>query len=287
MEISAPIPAAADLGARDVGQQGEAPATGARRLFRVAAALLRYQGITMRRYYFNTIMALVGAYLFFFMIFMGAWAVLGGQPEFQSALSEAVVRMLIWMMAIQGFSAIANTLSAEAGQGTLEQLAMSPFGLGRLLLVRSLTHFVVQLGLTFTYLFLMMATTRQWLHIDLASMLPLMLLTVLGATGIGFVMGGAALLFKRMQSSFGLLQYLFIALIAVPPERFEYITLFPLALGADLLCRVMIDGVSLLEMPGASLGGLVLNSGFYLLAGFAAFRLFERRARTLGVLGHY
>lgn len=265
----------------------EKPAQGIQRVLTVAHTFLRYQAITMRRYYVNTIMALVSSYLFFFMIFMGAWAALGDQPTFQATLSEVVVRMLVWMIAVQGFSATANTLASEAGQGTLEQLAMSPFGLGRLLLVRSLTHFVVQLGLTSAYLLLMMATTGQWLHLDVFSMLPLMLLTVAGANGIGFVLGGAALLLKRIQSVFGLLQYLFIALIAVPLDRFEQAVFFPLALGSHLICQVMINEMSLLELPPSSLLMLTLNSAFYLGAGYAVFKLFEWRARSLGVIGHY
>lgn len=287
MAVYSVAPAAPDSAGETTVPLRASPAKGIRMVLTVARTFLRYQAITMRRYYLNTILALVSSYLFFFMIFMGAWVALGEQSTFQAALSEVVVRMLIWMMAVQGFSAIANTLASEAGQGTLEQLAMSPFGLGRLLLVRSLTHFVIQLGLTSAYLLLMMATTGQWLHLDLFSMLPLMLLTVAGANGIGFVLGGAALLFKRIQSAFGLLQYVFIALIAVPLDRFEQITLFPLALGTHLICRVMIDGVSLLEIPPSSILALVLNSAFYLGAGYAVFRGFERRARTLGVLGHY
>ncbi|HYW07943.1 MAG TPA: hypothetical protein VE913_13365, partial [Longimicrobium sp.] len=111
--------------------------------------------------------------------------------------------------------------------------------------------------------------------------------TMAGAQGIGFAMGGLALVFKRIQASFGLLQYVFMALIAVPQERFAQVYFFPLSLGSHLVREVMVGRASLLGTPPLLLAGLVANSAFYLALGYGVFKLCERAAQNRGLLGHY
>lgn len=249
--------------------------------------MLKRHVLELRAYSFDTLMSLLVAYMFFLMIFVGAWASLGDQATFGRTLTQVVVGLMVWMMALQAFIEVASRISTEAVQGTLEQLAMAPLGLRNVLLCRALAMSVIQLGYVLVFLLLMMATTQQWLHLDLFSLVPLLLLTVLSVQGLGFAMGGITLIYKRTSSTFGLWQFIFIALLAIPVEKAEFLVFLPLAWGAHLIQRVMIDGVSILAIPAGDLAILVVNSGLYLAAGLLVFRLFERKARERGVLGHY
>ncbi len=56
----------------------------------------------------------------------------------------------------------------------------------------------------------MMATTGKWMNLDFVSLVPLLAITLLGAYGFGFALGGLALVFKRIQALFQIMQFVFI-----------------------------------------------------------------------------
>lgn len=253
----------------------------------VMQAMLKRYALETRQYAFNTVMGLVVAYMFFFMIFVGAWATGGDQAGFGQTVSGVVVGLMVWLLALSAFSDVAGRLTTEASQGTLEQLAMSPVGLGRVVVYRAFSQFFIQLATVLVFLFLMMATTGRWLHLDFPSLLPLLVLTVAGAQGVGLAMGGLTLLFKRTAATFGLLQFVFIALLAVPPEKLSTMRYLPLSWGTHLIRRVMIEGVSLLQIPVGDLLFLAANGAAYFGIGYGIFRICERIARDRGMLGHY
>ena len=253
----------------------------------VTYAMLKRHVLEMREYAFNTVMSMLVSYMFFLMIFVGAWASLGQQDTFGQTLSHVVVGLMIWMMALQSFNEVASRISTEASQGTLEQLAMAPLGLRNVLICRALTMTVVHLAYVLVFLLLMMVTTQSWLHLNLLVLVPLLLLTVASVHGLGFAMGGVTLLFRRTSATFGLWQFIFIGLLAIPVEKSSLMLFVPLAWGAHLIRRIMIDGVSILEIPTTDLLLLALNSSVYFALGLLAFSLFERKARERGVLGHY
>ncbi len=253
----------------------------------VMSAMLKRYALETRQYAFNTFMGLLVAYMFFFMIFVGAWASAGDKPGFGETVSEVVVGLMVWLLALSAFSDVAGRISSEAAQGTLEQLAMSPVGLGAVVVYRAFSQFFIQLATVLVFLLLMMATTGRWLHLDLLSLVPLLALTVAGAQGVGLAMGGLTLIFKRTGATLGLLQFVFIALLAVPPEKLGLMRYLPLSWGAHMSRRVMIEELSILQLPATDLLFLTLNGAGYFAAGFGIFRFCEWIARGRGMLGHY
>lgn len=243
--------------------------------------------IEMKRYLFNAVTGLLTMYILFLMLFLGARFVGGGALQMGGSLEGLVVGYLVWMMALVAYQDLAYNVASEAEMGTLEQLYLSPAGFawvnGSFLVAR----FLVNLIMVGVILLLMMLTTGKWLHVDLVSLLPLAIVTVAAAYGFGFLMAGLALVFKRIQNAFQILQFIFIAFIIVPIGRYAWIKFLPLALGNDLLRRVMVDGTRLWQLPAADLG-LALAVGLaYFLAGLAAFGYCVRVARDRGMLGQY
>lgn len=253
----------------------------------VTSAMLKRHALELRQYAFNTAMGLLVYYMFFFMVFVGAWASVGEQASFGKTLSQVVVGLMVWVLALQTFGETANRIGSEAVQGTLEQLAMSPLGLGNVLLCRALASFFIQVVYMLVFLVLMMATTGRWLHLDLVSLVPLLMLTMGSIQGIGFAVAGLTLLYKRTGAVAGVWQFVFIALLAVPVEKLPFVPLLPLAWGNHLIRRVMMDGVSIFALPIGDLLLLLANAMAYMTAGYVAFALCERQARLRGVLGHY
>lgn len=263
------------------------PRTGFAGALSVMGAMLRMSMIEAKRYYFNSLVRLVSLYAFFFVVFMGAWTTMGDNPTFGASLSGIVVGLMVWMLAMRAYSDHSSRLNMEATQGTLEQLAMSPIGLARVLVYNMAALMFAQMGFMFTFLVLMMATTKQWLHLDVLSLLPLLVLTVLGVHGMGLAMGGLALVFKRVAATIGIFQYVFLALIAVPIDKVPMLKFLPLSWGALLIRRVMVDKASLLTLPAADVAFLAANSLGYFALGLLIFKLCERVARDRGMLGHY
>ena len=245
------------------------------------------KGVLMARYRLDTVLRLGTFYIFFLLAFMGAQTMGGASPNFGQAVGGLVVGFMVWTLTTIAFSEFSATLGAEAGQGTLEQLAMSPSGLGRVLMSRAAASLGFQLMIGIVFLFVMMATTGTWLHLDVLSIMPILLLTVAGVLGVGFLMGGLTLLYKQTGALLGLMQFGFLALLTMPVKEYPLLKLAPLSWGNHLLSRVMVEGVSLASLPTTDVMILVAGTAGYMLLGGIVFRVCVAKARERGLLGQY
>lgn len=252
-------------------------------------AQLKMRYIYLKRYYFDTLSMIITMFLVFLIIFYGAMALLGGVTPTDSGdtLEGIVVGFMVWTFALVAYANLSWGMIEEAQQGTLEQLYMSPLGFGWVNIFRVAANFIVNALMVIVVLLLMMATTGKWLNLDVPSLIPLILLTVAGAYGIGFFMGGLALVFKRVQSALQVLQFVLVIFIAAPLGWLPFMKFLPLSLGTRLIGMVMIEERSLLQLPPGDVLFLIGNSAFYFGLGFLIFKLFENVARDRGLLGHY
>ena len=248
-------------------------------------AFAKQIAIEMSRYAFDTVASLVAMYLLFLVVFFGIRGV-GGLTEGQT-LSSIILGFNVWVLLMFAYSSVAAGLVGDAQTGTLEQLAMSPQGLLSTVLVRFWVSFVfifAQIAILFT---LAMVTTGRWLHLDMLSVIPLLLLTGTAILGIGLMMGGLALVFKRVQSVSSLLQFALIALVVAPVDRLPILKIVPVSLGYQLLNGVMVDDVSITAIPAGDLGLLLAGTCIFLFIGIAVFKMMESTARDRGLLGQY
>lgn len=253
----------------------------------VFSAVVRKAVAMFRRYVFNTVSSMVTIYLFFTLMFFGAKAV--GGPALSSAgtLEAMVVGYFIWIVAITSYSDLSWDLTNEAQMGTLEQLYLSPAGYRWISAFSLAANAGLQLAFSFALLFLTMVTTGRYLRLDLVSLLPILLVTMVGIYGIGYTLAGLALIFKRIQAFFQVVQFLMIAFLMAPLGRVAWFKLLPLAMGNRLAAQVMVDGKRLWELAPADLLILVAVSAFYLAVGLAVFSRCEKVAKNAGLLGQY
>lgn len=254
----------------------------------LARAVVEKQVILLKRYWFNTAMMLVGFYLFFAIIFFGGRAAAGEGANIDGTLDGLVVGFFLLTAATAAYFDVAGNVMREAQWGTLEQLFMSPFGIGRVMAIKSAFNVAFSTAIGLALLAIMLATTDRSLSVDVFTVVPIVVLTILSAVGLGFVFAGLSLLYKRIENVQQLLQFGFIALIAAPAQSDSAVLLvLPLSHGSGLLNLAMTEGVRLWEIPLANLAALAANGLAYLLAGYLVFHLLVRRARKLGVMGHY
>lgn len=256
-----------------------------RSILPLVGVVMYKQLLLLVRYPVNTLSRVVTLYIFFALIFYGGQAVAG--PAITNTLDGIVVGFFLFTVAMAAYSGLSWNVTREAQWGTLERLFMSPLGFGTVMVVKTLVNVFMSFLWGFLLLALMLITTDTTLHLDPLTILPLGVLTVASVVGIGFTMAGLALVYKRIENAFQLLQFAFVGLIAAPVGGFPWLGLLPLAQGSYLTRRAMEGGVRLWEFAPAELAILVGTAVGYLLLGYYCFHRAQRRARRKGLLGHY
>ena len=255
-------------------------------MYNVLLANLRKVASEMRRYLPNTISTVVTFYAIFLMFFLGI-QVLGAPESAETNTQYVIVSTALWFLALMAMQGIGWEITLEATRGTLEQLYMSPMGAWRILLARMVGTVLVNLLIIALMMFLSMATARQWLNLDLMTLLPILLLTVLGMLGVGFMVAGLSLIYKQVDSLLQIAQFVFLALVAVPLSALPLLELAPVVNGADMVRAVMVEGVFLTEFSSLDWLSLGVNAAAYFLLGVFLYGRAERRAMNRGLLGQY
>ncbi|MEY7849659.1 ABC transporter permease [Natrarchaeobius sp. A-rgal3] len=269
-----------------VRSSGDDDASAPRRSLRpLCSAVVRKQIILLVRYPLNTFTRFFSMFLFFLLIFLGGQAAAG--PALADSLPGIVVGFFLFTLAMTAYSGLAWDVTREAQWGTLERLYMSPYGFGAVMGVKAL----VNVGLSFLWgsalLFAMMLVTGRWLAIDLPTIVPLTLMTLASVVGIGFCFAGLALVYKRLESLFPLVQFGFVPLIAAPVGSLEWLKLLPVAHGSYLTRIAMTEGIRLWEFPPTEIATVFATSAIYLAGGYYCFHRASLLARRRGLLGHY
>jgi ABC-2 type transport system permease protein len=254
-------------------------------------AVLYKRALLLARYPVNTLAQFVTVYMFFALIFYGGQAaasqVGGGAGALADTFDGLIVGWFLWTMTLQAYFRLAITVTSESQWGTLEQLYMSPYGFGTVMAASVVAHVLESFVWGAVILPLMLVTTGRTLAVDLLTVVPVTLLTLLSVVGIGFVFAGGALLYKRIQNVTQLMQFVILGLIAGPIAGFWPLRLLPIVQGSAMLQRAMRDGVRLWEFSTTDLGVLTAVGVTYALAGYLVFRWCAKIARKRGVMGHY
>lgn len=248
-------------------------------------AVFHKQTVLLFRYPINTLMHILTMYLFFMLVFFGGREVVGASID--DSLGGIVVGFFLVTMVSSIFSSIAWWITMEAQWGTLEQLYMSPFGFETVMVARVTYTVLKGFVIGGVILVLMMVTTGRYLNVDAVTVVPILLFTLAPAVGLGFTLGGLALVYKRIESAFNLVEWGSLVLISASLTGFGRIQLLPFVKGTSLLRDAMSNGRHLLEFPTGELAVLVGTGAGYVLLGYLCFKWAQRRVLRMGNMGHY
>jgi len=227
-------------------------------------------------------------------IFLAVVFFLGGGVLNPEQMASSLLGYLTWMYAALAISDLSYGLRGEMNAGTLEQMSMSPTPVGLILLGRVLANLLVT-----TAQVLLMGTVMSLIlgiHIPLrCAGLPVLLLTLFGILGFGFVVAGAVLVFKQVESFANLIQnglaFLngsFLPIEAMPAWMAGFARVLPSTQGIVVLRQVVLHGQSLASVwRDGSLPWLIAHSAIWFAAGWLAFSVGERVAKEQGSLGQY
>src|SRR5690606_36907187 len=150
-----------------------------------------------------------------------------------------------WFLLMLGVQSLGWELSNEALRGTLEQLYMSTLPTWLILLFRMVTSFLVNLLILAVLTVLSMLTAGVWLSIDVAALAVLLPATMLGVTGLGFVVAGLTIVYKQVNAMLQLLQFVLMGIAYAPLSLSPLMELAPAAKGIDMVRQVMAEGRAL------------------------------------------
>ncbi|WP_324715841.1 ABC transporter permease [Carboxydochorda subterranea] len=248
------------------------------------AAFLR-EWVSLRRYPFNLVSGVLTLLIVFFLLFYGV-RLIPGAFQLGQTLSGLVVGFVSWVAMLAAFQGFSEEITRGALEGTLEQQALSPWGLDRVLLAGAVAGNVSNLAVTGIVLLAVMAIARQPLYVPVLDVALMLVLLMVQGAAFGLVMGGLALLYKRVEASFQIWQFLFIGLLIIPWDGSPWVRLIPFTWTHYVLQHVMRHGARVSDMAADVVGAAVVSLVYFLIA-WALFRRMDRAARRLARLAHY
>jgi len=249
------------------------------------AGLWRRNMIELRRYWFDTFFQLAGVFLLFTLIFWGAKGIGGADIREGETLPSIVAGFVVLWLVLGAYFMMSQWMTQEATLGTLEQIALSPFGLLNVLIAEFVASLGYQMLIVVITLFASETVTGEWLHIDVLTLIPLIALLLVQILGLSLMIGGAAVVFKRVAAMANLVQFMFLANVSLPIATRPWLRVMPVSLASDLIRRSTVEGQGLADLDRGDLLQLVLVAGAYFAVGCVVFVRLERIARDRGLIG--
>ncbi len=253
--------------------------------------------IYAKRYILATIFQAVFTYAVFFFILLNPNLFREATQDINIE-AERLVAFLMWMFASQAIGLFTGQIRSAAETGVLEQLCLSPHGLVTIFCARAVG--VTSFQFLYVSLLFTVVTMSMDISVNLApgSVALVLGMTLVGLYGVGFILGGLSLMFKRIGQVATLLKILLLLIVfyeyegsSLLVERLlRFVPLYP---GTSMLKRLMVpdkDGVvvALTELIGSGeLLILIINSAIWFAIGVGIFKLCENVSRDRGGLGTY
>jgi len=253
--------------------------------------------IETRRYTFNLAVSIVIQTVIFLGILFLAIGFspigVGASVDVHLAKSFLIVGYTFWTLAMLAINNMGQDITTEMTTGTFEQKYMAYGSPVIVLAGRALGNIVVSLVYVAVLLPVLMLVTGVRVQVPW-TVAPVLALTLVGLYGLGYILAGMALVFKRIgQVAYGIqLLLLFFGGFADPDRVGAGLATFgrmlPLTAGVEAARELIIRGSGLDRLiADGTLCDLCVNSAVYLAAGLAAFCVCDRIARSRGLLGKY
>lgn len=244
---------------------------------------VKLQYFDMRQYWFETVMGIVVICGLFVGLFFGIKSFAFEGQEGQS-LDGLMFGFLLWTFATAAYSSITKTVIDDTQKGYIEQLFISPKSFTKLLFVKVIVDIVSGFVFLVLITYLVMWLTGNWLEINFLKFFVSLIWAAPSLVGLGLIVSGFALVYKRVDTLGHMLALALMALVAVDGLPFGPLTFLPFTPGVSLSRDWVLHGGPL-NMIDVSI--VAANSVIYLFIGSAVFKHFERVAKRKNLIGQY
>ncbi|RLA62537.1 MAG: hypothetical protein DRQ88_13415 [Epsilonproteobacteria bacterium] len=239
--------------------------------------------IKAKRYFFDTLSRILITYLVFIAIFYGLQYMTGPSLDGKK-LDELLIGYIMWTFAVSAYFENSFDISEESTIGTLEQLYLAPIGFHIIIFFRMISGYLFSIFYNVSVLYLTMLTTGHWIELPIFHFLLIITLAIPSIYGIGYIFGGLALVYKKIENSLNVVQFALILLVALPAWPIQPSSFLPFAAGAHSINRMVVEKI---DFPLWWYFFIAANSLVYFLIGMSIFKIFETRAKKFNLLGQY
>jgi len=235
----------------------------------------------MKRYKFNSIFSIFLLYLIFVGLYGGLSNIGGNVGEYFRDNNVSFLFGYIFVMIIlSGIGGVSGDITTYAKIGVLEQLFLGylPFSIS--LMISNLINILFQVVLIFIIMFLSMITFSISINLSIMHLI-ILLLALLQAYGIGLVIGGLAIVFKKITSFVGIFQFILYPL-AFAKINEPYVWFLPINPGVRLLKDITANTLNYIN-----LSYFIINSIIYFIIGLIFFDICINFSRKHGTIGIY
>lgn len=251
-------------------------------LFRIFKAEFRKYLNEVKAYYPDHIVNIAVTYIFFAAFFMGF-----GKDSSHS--SSYYIGFICWFFTNTIISEASVSISFEKQVGTFSQLLIKPVPIELILSIRTFVWFLMSLLEATVLMIIVKLTLPISLHFNPA-VIPVILITLAGVWGLGFLLAGLTLVFTKTASFDSIISYTLLfftgSIVEMDklPEFIRNMTYYvPLALGIKLSKNI----TDTIPVSPYELTVLVANSAVYLIIGLVFFKAVYEKSRKLGIITHY
>lgn len=234
-----------------------------------------------------------------FFLFLGIFYAFPRSSKNPADIFNLLIGLMLWYYGVHAIDLIAIIIEEEAEEGTLEQIFMTKTAFIRVLFYRIIAQFIfdtikgvfVFVLCLFTFKIpLEFITDIKWLPT-----LFIFIIALAGLYGIGYIIAGLSILYKRVSEIAGVSSNLLlffsgiiISLEKLPATFTVFAKSLPLYWGISSLNDLVNNGFKLGKtMVNSNFIYLIITASVWILIGIAVFNICQRKACKRGSLSQY
>ncbi|MSR92688.1 hypothetical protein [Inconstantimicrobium porci] len=242
---------------------------------------LKKEYILNKRYLLNGMVGLIVITMLFLFIYLGLESVTSNFYSVNSNIS-LIISYISWVLSISAFQTVADSIIEESKEGTIQTLFFSRYSFEKLLLFKVLAASIFDIVFIYVIMMLCSLITHTVLSFNIIYTTIIFMISFLSYWGLGFILGGISLIFKKVDSISQVMTFVFMAVMLMPINN-KWLFALPGVSGKYFLNVLLLKNYGALCMEDYIY--LVIGNVIYFIIGIIFFRFTVRIAVKKGTIG--
>ncbi|MDK2886008.1 MAG: type transport system permease protein [Thermosipho sp. (in: thermotogales)] len=234
----------------------------------------------LKRYYLNTLTSFAIMTMIFYFIIVGINK-FGNPAVLGESIQAIAIGYVVWMALIGTVTDLSWTIINEMSIGLIEQSFISPIGPTLIYLSYQLSNFIFVIPLEIIIMMIVFKIAGISILIPPIFLIVLMLLMIQGY-GIGLMIAGVTLRFKRTQAILNLIQFGIIGVLMG-----NYKGIWKYVVPANGFVRILRNIINNNRTTLNDWLYMFVSSAMYIIIGILVFDFFAKLVRKRGEIAQY
>ncbi len=232
----------------------------------------------MKRYLLNLFSSIIIFLIIFLLIALGFKNFGQGQSL---SFRNTAVGYFVWMSVMMNLTDLSWTIMNDMQRGIIEQVFISPFGPLVVYTTYEILMLIIELPIVYGMMVLIFSIAGMSISVH-PSFFYFLIIAMLQSLGIGYILAGVTLKYKRTQALLNLAQFALIGLLFVNTNKWA-MTLVPIAPHFRAMSTASEGASPSWEYFAVSTLGTII----YIAVGIYIFSLFAKSTLKRGELSMY